>query len=131
MKTQHILGKLKISHPDKNTETAHHNLWKAADKHNFFEISDPDLWPMGVLNLRQQKYVTDGKLAATDFINKLAAVLKEDGIAELGLTGEITLVTSDSDARIGTVLHRVLVIHNEVLYAQASLQWENYTPVAF
>lgn len=127
MNVQNVIGKLKVTKPEQINESTHHNIWLALSKHSFFAIVEPNLWDSGVLKVSRQECVTDGKLAATEFINKLAAILKEDGIPQLGLHGEITLVTTDDANTDSTVIHRILVKDNEALYSQASLKWENYT----
>jgi hypothetical protein len=127
MNREHVIGKLKVTKPERITESTQHNIWLALNKHCFFSIIEPALWEKGVLKVSSERHVMDGQLAATEFINKLAAVLIEDGIPELGLTGEITLVTTGDETSDNTLIHRILVTNNNVLYSQASLKWENYT----
>lgn len=127
MNLQNIIGKLKVTKPEQINESTHHNIWLALSKHSFFAVVEPSLWDHGILKVNRQAYVTDGKTAATEFINKLAAFLIEDGIPQLGLIGEITLVTTGEEYTDSTVLHRILVKDNQALYSQASLKWENYT----
>jgi hypothetical protein len=126
MKTQHALGKLKITKTENITEATHHNIWLALRKHSFYSIVEPNLWEIGNLKVSSQRYVKDGKLAATEFINKLAAILIEEGIPELGLNGEITLITTDDETSESTVVYRLLVKNNTVLYAKADLKWDDY-----
>lgn len=83
MNVQNVIGKLKVTKPEQINESTHHNIWLALSKHSFFAIVEPNLWDSGVLKVSRQECVTDGKLAATEFINKLAAILKEDGIPQL------------------------------------------------
>ena len=127
MNREHVIGKLKVTKLEQITENTQHNIWLALNKHCLFSIIEPALWEKGVLKVSSERVVTDSKLAATEFINKLAAVLIEDGIPELGLHGEITLVTTSEDFTDNTAIHRILVDNNQVLYSQTDFNWENYT----
>jgi hypothetical protein len=129
MKTLHITGKLKASNPDEVNDISHHNVWRAMSfKHSLFVLKDFNvLWKFGELEFSRQRTVEDGETAANEFIEKLAAVLVEEGIPELGLRGEIILVISDNEHIEGTIIHRLLVEDEQVLHSKADFNWENYT----
>jgi hypothetical protein len=126
MKTQQAIGKLTVTNTDKITESTHHNIWLALKKHDFYSVGEPALWETGLLKVSDERYIMNGKEAATEYINKLAAVLTEKGIPELELTGEITLVTTGDENSDDIVVHRILVRDNQALYAQATLNWDAY-----
>jgi hypothetical protein len=128
MKTQKAFGTLKVTNADKINEIGHHKVWAATAKHSLIILVNYNiLWDLGILEISRQDSVQDGEAAANEFIKKLAAILTEDGIPELGLKGEIILVTSDDDFNEDTVIRRILIENNQALHSQADFNWENYT----
>ena len=129
MQFQHqAIGKMVVTNTDKLTEITHHNIWVALRKYAFASsMVEPQLWDIGILKVSRHGNVKNGEIAVKEFIENLAGFLTEEGIPELGIYGEITLITTDYKKN-ETSIHRILVENSQARYSQASLNWENYKP---
>lgn len=127
MQFQHqAIGKMTVINGGKLTEITHHNIWVALRKYSFAStMVEPQLWDIGILKVSRHGNVKNGETAVKEFIEDLAGFLTEEGIPELGLYGEITLVTTDYKNN-QTSIHRILVENGQARYSQSSINWENY-----
>lgn len=119
MNIQHVTGRLQATNKEGINERTHHSIWLAANATNWYSLTDAPLWDHGIILIGEQKTVNDGDAAAKQLIDKIAVFIKEPGIPELELEGEIAVVITGEE----TIVYHVQVANNEAKYTKADLAW--------
>lgn len=119
MKIQHIVGMLIPTVPPVFGEPTTLRIYEAlmsAELHGVISY-----WPNGHMELNKTAYIEDNvKSAPLGFIQRLNDMLGSEGVSELKLKGEISLLETGENSNV----FRILVEDGKVSYQKSALTWE-------
>jgi hypothetical protein len=129
----HIIGKLEPQHLEKLSTGTYRKIYNAVTKHGLYGIVSSGGWKQGVLvithtnagNLADSRPSFSPLISPIDFITRLTHLVRDKNLADLGLTGELTVMVPGLTPKV----FRLMVKDGEVYHQQASFTWDTTTHI--
>jgi hypothetical protein len=124
-KMQHVKGTLVPTNREAVNENTAKNIRTAAHDLRLWRIMHEELGEGGIVEIDSSVATNEPHHDILLFVNRLNSLITAEGVAELGLSGQLMITADTSDE---PVVMRVTVKNNKIFYQDAHITWSVEVP---